>query len=144
MISFFVPGKPQGKGRPRFTREGHTYTPDATKDYETRVKLAYKQAGGKKIDGAVSAFIHAYFAVPKSDPKKKREEKLSDVFTCTLKPDCDNIAKIILDALNGLAYDDDKQIAELVVCKSYCVSPGVSVSLAPVREFRKGEAHATD
>lgn len=48
---FVVPGKPQGKGRPRFTRSGHTYTPDSTAEYEERVKLAYRQAGGGKLSG---------------------------------------------------------------------------------------------
>ena len=50
-VCFTVPGKPQGKGRPRFTRSGHTYTPDRTAAYEERVKLAYRQAGGGKLNG---------------------------------------------------------------------------------------------
>jgi hypothetical protein len=33
--------------------------------------------------------------------------------------DCDNIAKTVLDALNGVAYNDDKQIIQLEVGKYY-------------------------
>ena len=46
-----------------------------------------------------------------------------------MKPDTDNIAKSVLDALNGLAYGDDKQIVELKVRKYYGVEPYVNVKL---------------
>lgn len=36
----------------------------------------------------------------------------------TQKPDADNIAKLVLDALNGHAYADDSQVAALYVVKS--------------------------
>ena len=39
-ITFEVVGEPKGKGRPRFTRSGHTYTPQATKDYERHISQA--------------------------------------------------------------------------------------------------------
>ncbi len=48
------------------------------------------------------------------------------------KCDCDNIAKIILDSLNKIAYDDDKQVAELEVKKFYSSNPRVEVELKGV------------
>lgn len=45
------------------------------------------------------------------------------------KPDTDNIAKIVLDALNGLAYPDDKQVVELQVLKTYDLDGYVEVEL---------------
>ena len=45
----------------------------------------------------------------------------------TKKPDCDNIAKIILDALNGLAYKDDKDIVSCLIEKWYGDEPRVEV-----------------
>ena len=47
----------------------------------------------------------------------------------TKKPDCDNIAKVILDALNGIAYHDDSQVVELVVHKHYAETTRVNVTL---------------
>lgn len=44
-ISFSVPGEPVGKGRPRFTRTGHPYTPGKTESYESLVRLAYGGSG---------------------------------------------------------------------------------------------------
>ena len=127
-VCFAVPGKPQGKGRPRFTRSGHTYTPNRTAEYEERVKLAYKQAGVGKLSGFVSADICAVFVVPKSYTKAQRAAALNASFA-PKKPDCDNIAKIILDALNGLAYDDDAQVVKLRVEKRYGITDHVTVTL---------------
>lgn len=132
-VCFSVPGKPQGKGRPRFTRSGHTYTPDRTAEYEERVKLAYKQAGGSKLSGFVAADICAVFAVPKSYTKAQRAAALNASFA-PKKPDCDNIAKIILDALNGLAYDDDAQVVKLRVEKRYGATEHVLVVLEEGKE----------
>nr|DAI03391.1 MAG TPA: Endodeoxyribonuclease RusA [Caudoviricetes sp.] len=132
-VCFDVPGKPQGKGRPRFTRSGHTYTPDRTVEYEGRVKLAYKQAGGGKLSGFVSADILAVFTVPKSYTKAQRAAALNASFA-PKKPDCDNIAKIILDALNSLAYDDDAQVVKLRVEKRYGETEHVLVVLEEGRE----------
>ena len=54
MVSFTVPGKPQGKARPRLnTYTGRTYTPSKTGAYEKLIALCFKQAGGKKLDGAI-------------------------------------------------------------------------------------------
>lgn len=127
-VCFAVPGKPQGKARPRFTRSGHTYTPGSTAAYEERVKLAYKQSGGGKLSGFVSADILAVFTVPKSYTKAQRAAALNASFA-PKKPDCDNIAKIILDALNGIAYDDDAQVVKLRVEKRYGMTDHVTVTL---------------
>jgi Holliday junction resolvase RusA-like endonuclease len=50
------------------------------------------------------------------------------------KPDLDNVAKAILDACNGIAYVDDKQVARLTVSKAYSTEPGVEVYMHEVLE----------
>jgi len=50
----------------------------------------------------------------------------------TIKPDTDNIAKSILDSLNGIAYKDDKQVVMLTVEKRYDEIPSVSVWISEV------------
>jgi Holliday junction resolvase RusA-like endonuclease len=50
----------------------------------------------------------------------------------TIKPDTDNIAKSILDSLNGIAYKDDKQVVKLTVEKRYDEIPSVSVWISEV------------
>lgn len=135
MIEFIVYGEPKGKGRPRFGN-GHTYTPKTTTDYEKSVLAAYMDNYHTyKLKGEIWVHIRAYMGIPKSTPKKRQSEMLGK--GVVKKPDVDNIAKIILDALNGVAYDDDKQITRLVVVKKYSSIPRVEVAMGDKGEWTK-------
>lgn len=131
-MKFEILGKPIGKGRPRLGKYC-TYTPRKTANYETLVKYIFsnKFKNFKPIEGTIKAKIIAEFSVPKSYSKKKRNELLATE-NYTKKPDCDNIAKIILDSLNGIAYLDDNQVAELLVIKKYAEQDRVIVELEEI------------
>ena len=109
-IKFTVPGVPVGKGRPRFTRAGHAYTPEKTAEYEEKVRLCWKAQTGSVFSGGIplKASIIAYFPIPKSASKKKAAAM--DGTFHTSRPDADNVAKAILDALNGYLYPDDSAV----------------------------------
>lgn len=127
MIRFIVVGEPRGKGRPRFTRCGRPYTDKKTQAYEAMIQNVYRQCFGTMHEGPVSVMIHANHSVPKSWSKAARAMALSGEVAATRKPDADNIAKIVLDALNGLAWHDDTQVVELTVTKSYAENAYVDV-----------------
>jgi crossover junction endodeoxyribonuclease RusA len=97
---FTIPIRPKSKGRPRVTKNG-TFTPKATREYEAAVKSYYK---GPKFDGPVSLTISLY------KDKAFVTIKEVDVDFSPLRGDISNYVKGIEDALNGLAYDDDRQI----------------------------------
>lgn len=130
---FTVNGAPQGKARPRFARAGDkvvTYTPTETSAYEEFVRWSYwKENKGERLSGALEASIVGFFPIPKSETKKRKALMEEGKIFYTKKIDCDNLAKIILDALNGVAYDDDKQICRLQVDKRYGTEPRVEVVL---------------
>ena len=133
-VIFEIPGKPTGKGRPRFRRNGSVYTPEATESYENLVKLYYKiNTHGAKLTGEIRASIVAVFPIPKSNSKKVRAQKLDGTIRPTVKPDCDNIAKIVLDALNHIAYDDDSQVVSLELQKKYGEEPKTIVILEELK-----------
>lgn len=126
LITFIVHGDPVGKGRPRITTRGgyaRSYTPDKTRDYECMVSdLAHREMmnhGLLPTYDAVKVEIEAHFAIPKSYSKKKHEQAAKDEIKPMVKPDCDNIAKALLDAMNKVVYIDDKQVVELSVSKFY-------------------------
>ena len=73
--------------------------------------------------------ITACYAIPKRIPKRDREQMLEGKIRPTVKPDCDNIAKVVCDALNGLAYHDDNQVTNLTVAKRYTERPRVVVRI---------------
>ena len=76
--------------------------------------------------------IFAYYSIPKSTSKKKRELMLAGKIRPTKKPDFDNIAKIICDSLNGIAYQDDKLIVDGMFRKFYSEQPRVEVKILQI------------
>lgn len=133
-MQFTIPGEVKGKGRPRVTIRGGyamAYTPKDTVNYENLVRYIYSEKCGYKFDTKkpLYANIYAFFSIPKSTSKKKSKEMNDKLIRPTKKPDNDNIAKLILDALNKVAYDDDSQIVRLCVGKYYSDRPRVEVEI---------------
>ena len=143
MIKFTILGEPQSKARPRFYHNGRfvqTYTPEQTVSYENLVKLSYMQqcsdedGNAQRLNGAIRAEIRAFFQIPKSTTKKKHDMMADGkIRPVTVRKDADNVAKGILDALNGIAYDDDRQIVELLVYKFYSETPKAVVFLEEIK-----------
>jgi len=132
--SLIIPGKPMGKQRPRFSSFGKftkVYTPKETLDKEKEIKKLFLQKYPKHdtIESAIKVEVIAYMYIPKSTSKKKKQMMLNDDIKSIIKPDVDNIAKLILDALNGLAFKDDKQIVELVCYKRYSDEPRSEITI---------------
>lgn len=126
-MEFIVEGDPQGKARPRFSRiSGRVYTPAKTARYEREIKNAFLSTGGTLIpDGHyVSITVDAYFKIPKSYIKGKRWACEANINRPDKKPDMDNILKVVMDALNKVAYKDDKQVIEVRCRKWYSRSSG--------------------
>lgn len=126
---FIIPGEPMGKGRPKFSN-GHAYTPERTRSYEDAVRYYYQAQchyDPYPKDCALVVTIEAIFGLAASDSMKKRQAKLCGMLNPTKRADADNIAKIICDALNGIAYHDDAQVTTLNVVKRYGVEPCVKV-----------------
>lgn len=133
MRGFNIPGKIQAKQRPRFNGI-YAYTPEKTVNYENWVKACYleKYRNNNLLDAPLEVHIIAYYEIPKSVSKKKKQDMLDNKIYPTIKPDTDNIAKSILDSLNGIAYKDDKQIVSLKVDKYYAEIPSVSIEIKEV------------
>lgn len=138
-INFIIPGPPQGKARPKVTRTkngfSHTYTPDKTVAYEELVRTRYLAATNayRFPDGAqIKMEILATVPIPQSKSRRVKADMLEGRTRPTKKPDCDNIIKIICDALNGLAYRDDAQIVEVSIRKAYADGGEVSVMIQDI------------
>ena len=140
-VEFSVPGKPFAKQRPRVVTRGgfaRAYTPKQTVDYENLVKKSYSQTvGNLELNGPISAKIEGVFPIPKSISKKDEEMMLKGDILHTKKPDCDNIAKSVLDALNGIAYNDDSQVCKLSINKVYGEIPKTNVILEEIKQRKE-------
>lgn len=134
-IHFTIKGKAKAKQSVKFTRAGIKYTPSDMVEYANLVKLSFINTYPNWDietfkDKPLEAKINVFFSVPSSFSKKKRLQALKGEIRPTVKPDCDNIAKNINDALNRIAYPDDKQITSLQVNKYYSTSDYVEIFIS--------------
>lgn len=129
---FEIKEKPIGKERPRYSAKTHRmYTPTRTSSFEEKVQWAFKSKYNIQSEPSTKPFkakIIAVFKPAESLSKKKKEELLFKI-NYTKKPDADNIAKAVLDSLNGLVYKDDSQVTELLVLKNCGTENKVIVEL---------------
>ncbi len=109
-----------------------TYTPTETVQYENLVKFCYREAAQGYVfpdDVMLSVDICAVYPIPKGTSKKKTIDMLNKKIRPTKKPDTDNIAKVICDSLNMIAYHDDAVVVDLSVSKYYGEIPEVRVKI---------------
>ena len=132
MIVFTVDGTAVPKQRPRISGR-QAYTPKKTRDYEGRVREAFLLSYHGKIPGfekrvPVKTCIEIIQAIPKSWSNSKHlKAERGDIVPVSRNGDLDNIAKSILDALNGNVYEDDCQVTTLMITKRYGADPYVVV-----------------
>lgn len=112
---YVISGTPVAQGRPRATSRGShatVYEPKKSKEYKASASFQVKMQNPFKIEeGPVSVRLEFYMPRPKS-LKKSVEKHVK-------KPDIDNLAKCVLDAMNGMLWHDDSQIIYLVCIKEY-------------------------
>lgn len=139
-ISFTVLGEPQGKGRPKFSRQGgfvKTYTPDKTVLYENLIRTEYlRQCPSLRFADKepLTMHIRAYYSIPKSVSRKRQAAMAEGLIRPVKKPDADNIIKVVADALNKLAYRDDADLVQVSLIKFYSRQPRLEVEIESLEE----------
>lgn len=148
MITFEMWGKPQGKARARtfynhLLGRSQSVTPTNTVLYENYIKECYTIAENGESwfnKEPLAMKIVALFEIPKSFTKKQRADIENGLLYPTKKPDADNIAKVVCDALNDVAYKDDTQIIDLHILKFYAKDrPKVIVE---IKRYEQNEQQA--
>jgi Holliday junction resolvase RusA-like endonuclease len=119
-MRFVVPGRIKGKQRPFFsTKDGvmRTFTPRSTSASEGVVKHFAMEAmkGRALFEGPLWLSATVYLLQPASWTKKRKAETTY----VTGRPDIDNICKTICDALNGIVWVDDAQLADAHIVRKF-------------------------
>ena len=130
MVAFTVPGAPVPKARPRLGRD-HVYTPRKTINAEAVVRSVAQLAGCVPIVGPIVLELDFFLPIPKAWNKTKTQAALLGALRPAGRPDGDNLAKLVLDGLNGTAFVDDAQIVELT-CRKWYGEPRTEVRIVPL------------
>ena len=132
---------PEPQKKTRFANRGgriFTYNPSAK--YEESIRKEIKKtiieynSSITPIEAPVFLRINLFLPIPKSTPKKKKMEMLSKRIHHIKKPDVDNLAYPIVNALKGILYKDDSQIVELHASKFYSETPHVEIYIKNLQE----------
>lgn len=100
------------------SKSGHVYTPNRTRAYEDMIRKEWIKQNPNLLPFTtpVKVFMDFYFQRPKAHYVGMNRERgvIKDGMPIfyTHTPDLDNIEKSVLDALNKIAYVDDKLIVQ--------------------------------
>lgn len=120
-----IAGEAVAKGRPRMTRGGHTYTPASTARFEAMVREVAMDGEAEYFDtGALYAGVVFVVPYPKAISKKRRA---TIVYPETARSDLENLKKSVFDALNGIAWRDDRLIQRDEALRVYGDRPLIRV-----------------
>ena len=108
------------KGRPRLGRRGFVYTPQSTVDFETQIRVLGSSIMGHRLPYScpVIVTVRIFEPVPVSYSKLKKELAEAGLIVPP-RGDLDNRVKAVTDALNGITYQDDDQVADIIASKRY-------------------------
>jgi Holliday junction resolvase len=145
VLAFSMSGEPRGKGRPRVDTRGafpRIHTDGKTARYERSVRKIAQAAmkGRAPLEGPVSVSLRFRMPIPKSATKRVRTAMAAGEIAHTGRPDLDNMAKAIFDALNKVVFADDAQVVRSFVTKIYAEQPGVDVRVEAFAPQPGGEA----
>lgn len=130
VLTYTVPGDPVAWARARLSGTRH-FTAPAQREYKAVVASLARRAmaGRPPAADAVALRVVACFTPPASWSRAKRAQALAGELRPKVKPDWDNLGKIVSDAMNGVVYLDDAQIVDASVGKRYAEQAGVAVEV---------------
>jgi len=129
-LRFSVPGEPRGWARAR-TQGARFFTDTKTRSEKQAVAAWAMEAGAQIMEGPINLRLTAYLRMPQSVSKRRRADMLSGAERPTKKPDVDNVAKLAMDALNGVCWRDDVQVVDLSVRKFWSETPRLEIEISP-------------
>lgn len=133
MISIQIFGEVFSQQRPRFVRAPRNvivYDPQkGEKDrYRWQIKSQFRN---NPLLTPVSLHIKFFLPIPKATSQIRKKEMIADIHHHQKKPDIDNLAKFVLDCMNGIVFKDDSQIYKLFLEKSYAEKEGILILIEP-------------
>ena len=136
---YVIPGPAVAQGRPRITTANgypRVYDPPKSSEYKKYVRACVMQQGRPKklLTGALRVDTVEYRRIAASLRKAQRVEAARGTIRPIAKPDMDNVEKAVWDALTGLVWKDDAQVAAEYTTKMYWDVPGIHVVVGTIEE----------
>ncbi len=132
-LSFTIIGEPLQTARPRTTKYGSFYVPNASKNKKFIRKQIVEQLdinNFRIVDGEVHVKMKFYVSIPKNFPKIDKALAEMKYIRPTILPDIDNYLKTYLDAMTSVIWLDDGQVTKATTYKYYSINPRVEIEVS--------------
>jgi Holliday junction resolvase RusA-like endonuclease len=136
MFIFEIIGDPVPQKQTRFTRNGHTYNP-SSKDIERLQWQIRPNAPVNWLVGPVEMHLTFYMPIPKSASSRMKLQMRNEIILPDKKPDFDNLAYLVTNALKGIVYKDDAQVTDCVIRKRYSDKPRTVIKVIPIDDLQQ-------
>jgi Holliday junction resolvase RusA-like endonuclease len=139
MYRFTLSGNPIPQKQTRFSCRGgfaRAYDP-SKKDLEMIQWQIRPFAPLQPLLGPVCLTLFFYMPIPKSTSKAKRDQMRRRIILPIFKPDEDNLAYIVTNALKKIVYEDDAQVCEKHVYKVYDDMPRTEIIVKQIQTAEK-------
>lgn len=146
MFLFEIHGNPIPQQQTRFSCRGgypRTWNP-SSKDQERIQWQIRPYAPQEPLKGPVELTITFFLPIPKSTSSKKKIAMANRVILPCVKPDEDNLAYLITNALKKIVYEDDNQICAKHVYKYYGLDPKTVIRVRPILQSQEVGLHEGD
>lgn len=123
--------------------QGHAYDP-SKKDKEHIQWQIRPMAPEYPLTTPIELTLAFFFPIPKTTSKAMREQMLNRVILPDKKPDADNLAYLVTNALKEIVYDDDKRIVAQHIYKFYGPEPKIIIRVRPILQAQPLGYHNAD
>jgi len=127
MLEYTIHTKPMPQKQ---TRLGKNFRYDPSKNDKHLIMWnVQKDAPKSPLLGPIKLELTFYMPIPKSTSKTKKTQMLQEQILPTTRPDIDNLAYIVTNALKGIIYNDDAQIVDMILHKRYSEQPRTNIKV---------------
>lgn len=130
MLLFTINVVPEAQKQTRFSfKHGiHSYNP--SQKYIDYCKWQIKAfAPAVPLEGPIDLTMYFFLTIPKSTSGVQKRQMINGKIMHMKKPDLDNLAYAITNAMKGIIYGDDSQVVKMCMQKMYAENPRIVVKV---------------
>lgn len=130
MYIFEIHSTPRPQKQTQFSRYGCF---DPSKNQKISIQWQIRPHSPKEpLLGCISLCLTFYLPIPKHIKGIEREQMINGVIKPYKRPDVDNLAYIVTNAMKGIVYKDDSQICDMTLLKRYSESPKTVIKVCEI------------
>ena len=128
-----LPPKPQQQTR-FYARGGRCFGADPSKSYKEQIQWQIRPSSpAHPLEGPIQLDISFFIPIPSNTSKKSKTQMINGMILPVKRPDIDNLAYIVTNAMKSIVYADDSQIVDMSLHKRYGEIPKTVIKVIEIQ-----------